>query len=841
MPKKGGKMLKWIKVCIIFLGLISFSSGAKSVVIMCNPRIYDKLQPDIARFVEDISNDGFNVYLTIWNGETHEEIREYLRQLPASELIAFIIIGEIPIPWYEYEEPYHLIFCPGYYAYLDADWKDEDEDSLFDGVDFGEKFITVGTLRSDLYSYGSEVALIRRYLRKNHLFRTGQLTFPLRGLVYSSFMINSGTKGIEYLYEDWDSVCNERTHAADLRKRLLEGVETIYAGGHSGYWGTAFGWPFNCTSTFMDDEISTLRNGVGLAIVYGCHLHEAYRLDGVVHGYSFGSLGALFTTCGTPGVDTIFFLQLSQGKSIAEALDPIDHHFQFYMSAKMTAGSCIGDPTLKFGGFYQRNSESISILNKPQNPLIDGWQAIPINLDSLWDGKPSVVSLGNGKVWCTWSSARGEHARAKCFAALYEESQWGNPEWVTHWNSSDITPWQVHHDITHSSLENPIVVTEIHSLYGFFGWNIAANIKLNDWKGVIISPSELETRNYPAVATSLSDEQVVFWHSWTKSDADIYGVWKEGESLGTPVCISNENSDERWVDATYSSNGELWIAFSERELYQDWNIVGLRIDPDTHQIIERVTLAYTLENERFPKLASDQEGRIWCVWQKDEDEGCDIWISLRESDTWGTPFPVTTEQGEDVKPAIAVNSQGDLAIVWMSNRTGSWDIWGKFFKNGEWTPEMPIIIHPDADIDPDICFLNDEEVLTVWSTDRDNNFNIYSAVGRPFSETFTNAVGEDGKKISQNVFFVSQHGPNPFKDKTSIKYGLLRSGDVDIVIYNLFGQKIRTLANKEEKAGIHTIPWDGKDDAGKNVSSGVYFVRLKAGDYTATRKVLMMR
>ena len=68
--------------------------------------------------------------------------------------------------------------------------------------------------------------------------------------------------------------------------------------------------------------------------------------------------------------------------------------------------------------------------------------------------------------------------------------------------------------------------------------------------------------------------------------------------------------------------------------------------------------------------------------------------------------------------------------------------------------------------------------------------------------------------------------PNPFKDQTIIKYALPQSGVVRIVVYNILGQRVRVLKNRQEGAGIHEVIWDGRDRIGREVSSGVYFVRF---------------
>jgi hypothetical protein len=88
---------------------------------------------------------------------------------------------------------------------------------------------------------------------------------------------------------------------------------------------------------------------------------------------------------------------------------------------------------------------------------------------------------------------------------------------------------------------------------------------------------------------------------------------------------------------------------------------------------------------------------------------------------------------------------------------------------------------------------------------------------------------------------LGQNYPNPFNPETTISYEMLQNGEVTINVYNLKGQKVKTLVNDTKAAGEHTVVWNGKDDSGNNVSSGVYFYKMQAGRYTSTKKMILMK
>jgi hypothetical protein len=83
--------------------------------------------------------------------------------------------------------------------------------------------------------------------------------------------------------------------------------------------------------------------------------------------------------------------------------------------------------------------------------------------------------------------------------------------------------------------------------------------------------------------------------------------------------------------------------------------------------------------------------------------------------------------------------------------------------------------------------------------------------------------------------------PNPFNPSTTISFSLPRSGRAELAVYSATGQRVRTLLSDALSAGSHSVTWDGRDDSGKPVSSGLYFSRLTTGKQTATGKMLLMK
>jgi len=90
-------------------------------------------------------------------------------------------------------------------------------------------------------------------------------------------------------------------------------------------------------------------------------------------------------------------------------------------------------------------------------------------------------------------------------------------------------------------------------------------------------------------------------------------------------------------------------------------------------------------------------------------------------------------------------------------------------------------------------------------------------------------------------FALFQNQPNPFNPETEISYYLPKACQVRLTVYNLLGQKVRTLFDGYQEAGMHTLIWEGRDEDGVQASSGIYFYRLQADDFQKTKKMILMK
>ncbi|TET45304.1 hypothetical protein E3J62_07750 [candidate division TA06 bacterium] len=118
-----------------------------------------------------------------------------------------------------------------------------------------------------------------------------------------------------------------------------------------------------------------------------------------------------------------------------------------------------------------------------------------------------------------------------------------------------------------------------------------------------------------------------------------------------------------------------------------------------------------------------------------------------------------------------------------------------------------------------------------------------------WTDTTTIPGVEEGWRVAAipTIFALGQSNPNPFDRTTAIRYQIPTPRHVTLRVYDIVGKRVRTLVDREKGAGYYTAVWDGRDDGGEELSSGVYFYCLKAWagsgkeEFTATRKLVVMK
>jgi flagellar hook assembly protein FlgD len=106
---------------------------------------------------------------------------------------------------------------------------------------------------------------------------------------------------------------------------------------------------------------------------------------------------------------------------------------------------------------------------------------------------------------------------------------------------------------------------------------------------------------------------------------------------------------------------------------------------------------------------------------------------------------------------------------------------------------------------------------------------------------------QDSENVSSGTspavpkIIIAQSYPNPFNPETEISFTLPENSYVSLTIYNIQGQKVKRLVNEYQPAGTRRVVWNGRDEKGEGVASGIYFYRIEAGPNTVTNRMVLLK
>jgi len=146
---------------------------------------------------------------------------------------------------------------------------------------------------------------------------------------------------------------------------------------------------------------------------------------------------------------------------------------------------------------------------------------------------------------------------------------------------------------------------------------------------------------------------------------------------------------------------------------------------------------------------------------------------------------------------------------------------------------------PDTTFTPDAALQDSIAAVTLA-----NNGSMFIALARLAGTTsnslnYTTSVGYDVKTPA--TWSLEQNYPNPFNPETEIRYSTLKAGEISLSVYNILGQRIASLVSTAMEPGTHTARWNGRDDAGRVMPSGVYIYKLEGPGFVQARRMVLMK
>jgi hypothetical protein len=203
----------------------------------------------------------------------------------------------------------------------------------------------------------------------------------------------------------------------------------------------------------------------------------------------------------------------------------------------------------------------------------------------------------------------------------------------------------------------------------------------------------------------------------------------------------------------------------------------------------------------------------------------------------GKPLPLTVNVSDPLRGVVKVNSvlvDAETPGV-VSDTNGSVYPW-----TGNYLSSIPVTLV--AQPKPGYHFAGWAGLEgTIAEAHADDDSVVVMILG-DFTVTavFTDAASVESKDRPFR-YALSRNVPNPFNPTTRFQFSLASDGLVQIAVYDVTGRRVRILVNGDRRSGHHSVMWDGRDGLGRSVASGVYIIRMTAGEFVTARKVTLLR
>jgi hypothetical protein len=291
-------------------------------------------------------------------------------------------------------------------------------------------------------------------------------------------------------------------------------------------------------------------------------------------------------------------------------------------------------------------------------------------------------------------------------------------------------------------------------------------------------------------SSDCSNPATNYWQiAYQKQNGDSSEIYLI-ENLGNPIKISHKGDN---IDPTFSF-GYFYNLLWQQKIYDNWGIFAV----SSYWVQDTITFNFNQYNETNPAA-------------------------------FGIPFITKESNFEYIFLAFETDSTGNQEIFVNNNM---WQMLPQNISNYNAEDRIPVF-SSGGWLEGGY---NMVRVWLVWESWRNNQWQLWGS----YNDVIV--VGIDEKlSINPAKFQLFPNYPNPFNSQTNIKYYLPKPGGVKIEIYNLLGQKIRTLINQPQKSGMHQVVWNGRDENGISVSSGVYIYNLTSGNYSTSKKLLILK
>ncbi|MGD1049112.1 MAG: T9SS type A sorting domain-containing protein [Candidatus Krumholzibacteriaceae bacterium] len=414
-----------------------------------------------------------------------------------------------------------------------------------------------------------------------------------------------------------------------------------------------------------------------------------------------------------------------------------------------------------------------------------------------------------------------------------------------------------------------------------------------------------ENQVNPTIVSDGAGGAIVTWQDWRSGNYDIYTQWVNASGAlqwtadGVALCMAV--NDQSYPTIVSDGAGGAIVAWYDNRSGNKWHIYAQKVDASgaVQWTTDGVAICTATGDEYAAPIVSDGAGGA--IFACEDYRGGDWNIYAQKVDASGAVLwtadgvAICTAPGDQVVPAIASDDAGGAIITWQDRRSGNYEIYAQGVSSSgvvEWTADgVALCTATGNQWYPAIASDGAGGAIVTWFDARNGNYDIYAqkvnasgaVQGKTDGVALCTAPGDqkfpaviaDGAGgaifawsdsrggIDHDIYALRvdadgfspvtaadapaapvelrQNYPNPFNPATTVTYSVSERCEVTLKIYDISGKRVASLVDRQQEKGSYVVRWNGKDERGSSLASGIYLYRLAAGNRTISKKMVLLR
>lgn len=368
------------------------------------------------------------------------------------------------------------------------------------------------------------------------------------------------------------------------------------------------------------------------------------------------------------------------------------------------------------------------------------------------------------------------------------------------------------------------------------------------------------------VAVSTDGKIFIVWNTHSEPDGDEWilcinsddagSTWSTPDTLSSPDgLIGNSSIEAARVNLARGSNGKMVASWFESD------DAGIREDILMNQFDgsqwsgEMFVSDTTTTNNRYAWGALDASDNIYIVWRPFVKGSTVSFLLMKHKawndTTWPTASDTVVSPGSIVaRPTMVIDDNDNLFVAYQrdipADTIYSMDeiaLVASTDGGATWSDQFTLSrADHDGGYQGMDARVTSSGIDLAWRESYFINQNDPDSLAIVYGHVDLSIVGlEESQNQVVEKFYLAQNYPNPFNPTTQIKYSIKELGNYELTVYNMLGEKIRTLVSSKLSPGTYSVDWEGKNELGTTVASGIYFYRLNGENLSITKKMVLIR